>query len=111
MYPLYRFTQKGINDVNYIRPQFAVLLTISYTVYCLQIPYHIMVLAVGHYKQTQKYFITASLINLSVSILTVYKFDIIGVSIGTLAAMTYQMIVLLRYTMKNFFSSINYKKL
>jgi len=101
--PFVQIYTKGINDVNYIRPQFAVLLTISYTVYCLQIPYHIMVLAVGHYKQTQKYFITASLINLSVSILTVYKFDIIGVSIGTLAAMTYQMIVLLRYTMKNFF--------
>lgn len=100
--PFVQVYTKGINDVNYIRPQFAAFLTIAYAVYSLQIPYHIMVLAVGHYKQTQKYFIAASLLNLSLSILMVYRFEIIGVAIGTLVAMTYQMFALARYTMKNF---------
>lgn len=107
--PFIQVYTKGINDVNYIQPLFAVLLTAAYAMYCFQIPYHIMVLAVGHYKQTQKYFITASLINLSVSILMVYKFEIIGVALGTLAAMSYQTFALTRYTMNNFFHW-SYKK-
>ncbi len=101
--PFVQVYTKGIVDVNYIRPQFAVLLTMAYAVYCFQIPYHIMVLAAGHYKQTQKYFVTASFLNLSLSILMVYKYEIMGVAIGTLVAMTYQTFALFRYTKNSFF--------
>ena len=78
----------GINDANYIQPVFAVLLTLANAMHCLRLPYNIMVLAAGHYRQTQKNYIVAAILNILVSILTVKVWGLIGVAIGTLVAMT-----------------------
>lgn len=51
----------GINDANYIQPAFAVLLTLANAMHCLRLPYNIMVLAAGHYRQTQKNYIVAAI--------------------------------------------------
>ena len=92
----------GINDANYIQPAFAVLLTLANAMHCLRLPYNIMVLAAGHYRQTQKNYIVAAILNLLVSILTVKVWGLIGVAIGTLAAMTYQTMWLAVYDSKHF---------
>lgn len=52
--PFVRVYTAGINDANYIQPAFAILLTLANAMHCLRLPYNIMVLAAGHYKQTQK---------------------------------------------------------
>ena len=89
--PFVRIYTAGISDTNYVQPLFAVLISIAYACYCAGIPYLIMILAAGHYKQTQtKFFISAG-INIIISIAMVKLYGLIGVAIGTLAAMLYQM--------------------
>lgn len=92
----------GIRDVNYIQPTFAVLLTLANAMHCLRLPYNIMVLAAGHYKQTQRNYIVAAILNIVVSVLTVKIWGLIGVAIGTLVAMTYQTIWLAIYDSRHF---------
>lgn len=92
----------GIRDANYIQPTFAILLTLANAMHCLRLPYNIMVLAAGHYKQTQRNYIVAAILNIVVSVLTVKIWGLIGVAIGTLVAMAYQTIWLAVYDSRHF---------
>ncbi len=91
----------GINDANYIQPLFAVLITAANAGHCLRLPYNIMILAAGHYKQTQANYIIATVLNVVISIITVFCWGLIGVAIGTLVAMMYQTIWMAIYNSKN----------
>lgn len=102
--PFVRVYTAGINDANYIQPAFAILLTLANAMHCLRLPYNIMVLAAGHYKQTQKNYIVAATINIVLSVLTVKAWGLIGVAIGTFAAMAYQTVWLAIYDSKHFVS-------
>lgn len=102
--PFVRVYTAGINDANYIQPAFAILLTLANAMHCLRLPYNIMVLAAGHYKQTQNNYIVAATINIVLSVLTVKAWGLIGVAIGTLAAMAYQTMWLAIYDSKHFVS-------
>lgn len=100
--PFVRVYTAGINDANYIQPTFAILLTLAHAMHCLRLPYNIMVLAAGHYKQTQRNYIVAAVINIVISVLTVKAWGLIGIAIGTLAAMVYQTVWLAVYDSRNF---------
>lgn len=95
--PFVRVYTADISDANYIVPAFAYLITIAQAAYCLRLPYNIMVLAAGHYKQTQWSAIIEAAINIIVSVVLVFNFGLIGVAIGTLAAMAYRTIYLAWY--------------
>ena len=95
---------KGITDANYNVPLFTILITMAHAEHCLRLPYNILILAAGHYKQTQSNYILAAVINIVVSILTVKKWGLIGVAIGTLCAMFYQTIWMAIYDSKNIFN-------
>ncbi len=99
--PFIRVYTLGINDVDYIQPLFAVLIVTANAVHCLRLPYNIMILAAGHYKQTQNNYIIASAINIVVSILAVKVWGLVGVAIGTLIAMAYQTLWMAWYDSKN----------
>lgn len=92
---------KGISDANYIQALFAALLVAAHAGHCLRLPYNILILAAGHYKQTQSNYIIATLLNIVISILTVNRFGLIGVAIGTLVAMCYQTIWMAIYDSRN----------
>lgn len=79
-----------VNDADYIQPIFAVLLIAANAGHCLRMPYNIMILAVGHYRETQSNYIVAAILNVVISIASVYLWGLIGVAIGTLVAMCYQ---------------------
>lgn len=81
---------RGITDVNYYVPIFGVTLTVAWGVYCLRLPYNTVVLAVGHYKQTQTSAIIEACINLATSIFFVLKYGLCGVAVGILIAMIYR---------------------
>lgn len=100
--PFVRVYTAGIDDANYIQPAFAILLTLANAMHCLRLPYNIMVLAAGHYRQTQRNYIVAAIINIVLSVLTVKAWGLIGVAIGTLAAMAYQTVWLALYDSKHF---------
>lgn len=91
----------GIDDADYIQPLFAVLITIANAGHCLRLPYSILILAAGHYKQTQSNYIVAMILNIVISIATVKIWGLVGVSIGTLVAMVYQTVWMARYDLKN----------
>lgn len=92
---------KGISDANYIQPMFAFLITLANAIHCLRLPYNTLILAAGHYKQTQSNYIIAVILNIVISIATVKIWGLIGVSIGTLVAMAYQTVWMARYDSKN----------
>ena len=91
----------GVNDADYVQPLFAVLLTLANAMHCMRLPYNIMVLAAGHYRQTQRNYIVAVVLNVVISVLTVELWGLVGVAIGTLVAMAYQTIWLFVYDSKN----------
>lgn len=99
--PFIRLYTYGINDANYIQPLFAVLIVSANAGHCLRLPYNIMILAAGHYKQTQNNYIIAAIINIVVSVLSVRVWGLIGVAIGTLLAMGYQTVWMAWYNSKN----------
>lgn len=96
-----RVYTNGIHDADYIQPLFAVLITIANAGHCLRLPYNILILAAGHYKQTQSNYIVAMILNIVISIATVKIWGLVGVSIGTLVAMAYQTVWMARYDSKN----------
>ena len=83
---------KGVNDVSYIRPGFAYVIIIANFFNGVRIPYQLVVQAAGHYKQTKKGAIVEPIINLSLSIILVFRYGLIGVAIGTLAATLFRTI-------------------
>lgn len=99
--PFVKVYTLGIHDANYIQPLFAVLLVAANAGHCLRLPYNIIILAAGHYKQTQNNYIIAAIINIVVSVITVKKWGLIGVALGTLIAMVYQTVWLAIYDSRN----------
>lgn len=99
--PFVEVYTSGINDANYIQPVFASLIVAANAGHCLRLPYNLLILAGGHYKQTQNNYIVASILNIVLSILLVNFFGLIGVAIGTLVAMLYQTIWMAIYDSNN----------
>ncbi|MBO4901529.1 MAG: polysaccharide biosynthesis C-terminal domain-containing protein [Lachnospiraceae bacterium] len=81
---------RGVTDADYYVPIFATLITLATASFCYRIPYSILILSAGHYKQTQHNYIIAVVMNIVLSIILVYRYGLIGVAVGTLAAMIYQ---------------------
>ncbi|MCM1114001.1 MAG: polysaccharide biosynthesis C-terminal domain-containing protein [Clostridium sp.] len=80
----------GVNDVNYSRPVFALLITIAGAFSCFRIPYQTIVEAAGHFKQTKNGAIFEAVLNITISLIFVTKLGLIGVAIGTLAATVFR---------------------
>ena len=87
----------GVNDANYNVPVFAVLLSVAYMIFCLRIPYFVVIQAAGHFKETQCSAIIEAAINIIVSVVAVFKFGLIGVAVGTIIAMFYRLVYLVLY--------------
>lgn len=100
--PFVQVYTHGVSDANYIQPLFGILLVAANSGHCLRLPYNIMILAAGHYKQTQHNYIIATVINIVISIIGVKQFGLIGVTLGTMAAMVYQTVWMAWYNSKNF---------
>lgn len=86
--PFIKVYTKNIIDVNYIRPVFAFLIALAEYMHSIRLPYSSITLAAGHFKETMKGAWFEAFSNLSISIILVFKFGIVGVAIGTLFSMT-----------------------
>lgn len=108
--PFVQVYTRNITDAEYAAPLFAILITLGSMGHCIRLPYNIMILAAGHYKQTQSNYIVAAIMNILLSIVTVEMWGLVGVAIGMLAAMVYQTIwmanyisrEIIRWPMRNF---------
>lgn len=99
--PFIRVYTVEITDAEYIVPAFAYTITLAQMVYCYRLPYYILVNAAGHYKQTQMSAIIEAAINVIVSVVLVFKLGLVGVAVGTVAAMAYRTIYLVCYLSRN----------
>lgn len=80
----------GITDAEYIQPLFAAVLVLAHAVHCLRIPYNMLILATGAYRESQNMHIATAVINIVMSVAAVSWLGLLGVAIGTLAALLYQ---------------------
>ena len=60
-----------------------------------------MIISGGHYKQTQRNYVIAAIMNIVISVLLVIKYGLVGVAAGTLVALFYQTIWMAGYISKN----------
>ena len=98
--PFIQVYTRGITDANYIRPLFAILIVLAELVWAIRLPYSSITLAAGHFKETKVGAWIEALTNLILSIILVFKFGIIGVTIGTLVAMAIRTIEFMYHTSK-----------
>lgn len=90
----------GITDANYIRPVFATLLVLSEFVWAIRLPYSSITLAAGHFKETRKGAWVEAISNITISLIFVWKYGIVGVAIGTLVAMLIRTVEFVYHTNK-----------
>ncbi len=92
---------KGILDADYIQPLFGWLITIAAELFCLRMPYESIISAAGHFKQTRMGSYGEAIINLTLSLILVWKLGLIGVAIGTIVAIGFRMVYYVIYLKKN----------
>lgn len=95
--PFIKIYTAGVEDANYIVPSFALLITCAGFFRCVEWIYNIVVHSAGHFKETQVAAIIEPIINITISILFVWKFGLVGVAIGTVTALIYRCIYLVFY--------------
>ena len=91
---------KNVTDANYNVPVFAALLCVAYMIYCYRLPFNTMILSAGHYRNTQGIYIVSAVINLVLSVFAVRRWGLIGVTIGSMSAMLYQLLFMAYYVIK-----------
>ncbi|WP_249594889.1 lipopolysaccharide biosynthesis protein [Peribacillus frigoritolerans] len=99
--PFVQIYTDGITDADYYRPLFAYVLVAAEAIYCIRLPYHAVVLAAGHFKQTKNGAYTEAIINIVLSIILVNYLGILGVAIATLVAISFRTIQYAIYLSKN----------
>ena len=99
--PFVRLYTKNITDTNYIQLLFGILLTTAALIHCLRSPYHSMVIAAGHFRQTKAAAYGEAIINIMSSIILVVKYGLVGVAIGTVLATLFRFIFYAVYLSKN----------
>lgn len=102
--PFVRVYTAGIDDANYIEPAFAVVLALASYVYCIRTPYHGVVIAAGHFKQTQMAAYGEALVNIVLSLVLIQPLGLLGVAIGTLTATTGRLIYYAVYLREHVFN-------
>lgn len=99
--PFVKIYTQGVLDANYIRPTFAYLMVLVKFVFTIRQPYNDLVKVSGHFKQTKIGAWVEAFSNITISLILVWKYGIVGVAIGTLFAMCVRTIEFMCYTSKH----------
>ncbi len=89
----------------YIRLLFSMLIMVAEALYCVRMPYKTIAQAAGKYKETKIGAFIEVGVNVVVSLSLVWKFGMIGVAIGTIAAMLYRTVDYMIFMVRNIFRS------
>lgn len=90
--PFVSIYTKGVTDVQYHQPLFAMLLIAGSYAYSIRHPFGCVVSAAGHYKETKTGAVGEVAINLVLSLALVKPLGLVGVALGTVAAMSFRTI-------------------
>lgn len=88
--PFIKLYTVGVQDVDYIRPYFAIWLVLSEAAYSLRSPYDMIIFGSGHFKQTKRGAYIEACLNIVISLLLVKKWGGVGVAVGTFSAMLFR---------------------
>lgn len=88
--PFVKIYTHGITDVNYVRPAFGIIMLIAEAFYCIRLPYQSAVYAAGHFKQTRNGAIIEAVLNITISVILVFFFGLVGVAVGTFISMLFR---------------------
>lgn len=88
--PFMSLYTKGISDINYLDFKLAFLFTMIFLLQGARGPSALVIDIAGHFKQTQKRAILEAVINLSISLLCVWKYGMYGLLFGTIVALLYR---------------------
>ncbi|MBR4461152.1 MAG: polysaccharide biosynthesis C-terminal domain-containing protein [Erysipelotrichaceae bacterium] len=101
MLPFVAIYTRKVTDIEYIRPLFSFLLILGGVFNCFRVPYRVITIAAGHYKQTRNGAITEAVLNIVVSVVGVILFGLIGVALGSLVAMAFRTLQYVIYLSNN----------
>ena len=99
--PFVSLYTKGVTDVEYIRPIFAILLIISELIFCIRNPYTSLIYAAGHYRETKNISIIEAIINVTFSLILVGTYGLNGIVIATIFANLIRTVSYIYYCYKN----------
>ena len=91
----------GVTDAQYRQPVFALLMIAGSYAYSIRHPFGCVVSAAGHYKETKFGAIGEVTINLVLSLALVKPLGLVGVALGTFAAMSFRTIYTVWYLSKH----------
>lgn len=112
--PFINIYTKNMTDANYNQPIFGLILCIGTFFYLLKVPYESLCYASGRFKEFKKGGWVEAIINVIISTILVFKFNLIGVAIGTAISVCIRMIELMRFSNKKILKTNqkhSYKKL
>ncbi len=89
--PFISIYTRGVEDVNYIRPGFAIIFCIAEFFACTKLPYEQLVFAAGKFKATKKGAYIEAILNIVISVILVKPLGLIGILVGTTFAVVYRM--------------------
>lgn len=99
--PFIKIYTLNIKDANYIRYAFAYILVLGEFIWGIRQPYNNLVKVAGHFRQTRNGAWLEAFINITISIILVIKYGLVGVAIGTLVAISIRTIEIIIYASKN----------
>ena len=99
--PFLRLYTEGVTDISYIDALLPYLFASTYLLSNGRSGAQRVIEYAGHFKLTQNRSIIESIINISVSMICVFKFGIYGVLIGTIVALFYRTNDMIIYAAKN----------
>lgn len=99
--PFVRLYTLNVSDANYCLPTFAYVFFTASMFFCLRTPYYVVVQSIGHFKETQNSAILEAFLNILISLILVFKYELLGVAIGSCIAMIYRTLYLVFYLSKN----------
>lgn len=80
----------NITDANYFQPLFGILALLGEALYAIRSPYVNLAYSAGKFKDITKHAYIEAVINIILSVILVQKIGLLGVTIGTVAAMAYR---------------------
>lgn len=84
--PFVAIYTRDVHDANYHQPVFSLVMICAGLVTCLRVPYHNLVIAAGHFRQTQTAAYAEAFLNIGISAVLVSRFGLVGVAVGTLVS-------------------------
>ena len=97
IFPFISIYTTGVNDVNYYQPLFAFIYILNEWLTSIRSPSNNLVLAAGHYKQTQKYAYIEAGVNILASVLLVNVWGLPGIVFATLCSTLIRSICFIQY--------------